>query len=269
MPLQSLVCECRIAMNVVKKEIPIIQKFYTKTLGQIKFDRIKGRTPTKGSSLDCVVKCSATYGCHCLRVNIETNECNIFVSTIDDPNAETNASILEKYIYYTNHGNKEGTGENLAIGKKLTQSSTYNQFKAQKAIDNNSRTASKTSDGKVNTKKVLPWLQIDLKDEYVITGVMLQSNDEESLHDFDIRVGNRLITKLEKGTHFKDNPLCYEYVGNKFLETNHSRVVKCEPCPLMGKYVTIQIINNCTNCSNPGNNYLNLAEIAVYGYNPK
>lgn len=37
----------------------------------------------------------------------------------------------------------------------------------------------------------------------------------------------------------------------------------------MGKYVTIQIVNNCTDCSNPGDNALNLAELEVYGYIPK
>ena len=53
--------------ELIKKEIPLIQKFYTKTFGQIKFDRKKGRTPAKGSIVECVVKCSATRGCHCVR----------------------------------------------------------------------------------------------------------------------------------------------------------------------------------------------------------
>jgi hypothetical protein len=34
----------------------------------------------------------------------------------------------------------------------------------------------------------------------------------------------------------------------------------------MGKYVSIQIVNNCTECREPGLNLLNLAEVEVYGY---
>ncbi len=34
----------------------------------------------------------------------------------------------------------------------------------------------------------------------------------------------------------------------------------------MGKYVSIQIVNNCTECQEPGINLLNLAEVEIYGY---
>ncbi|CAG2117832.1 unnamed protein product, partial [Medioppia subpectinata] len=255
--------------DTIKKEIPFIQKFYTKTLGEIKVDRKKGRLPPKGSILNCIVKCSALHGCHCVRINVETSECNTFVSTVDDPNSERNTSVLEKYVYYTNNGNREGNNVNLALGKKVTQSSTYNQFRAQKAIDNDKRTESKTSGGKEKRRSTLPWLQIDMKDDHVITGVMLLSSDEKSVHDFEIRVGNRQISKSEKGTHFKENPVCYAYEGSDFLQKAKPKVVKCEPCPLMGRYVTLQIVKNCTDCPNPGDNYLNLAELEIYGYIPK
>lgn len=66
---------------------------------------------------------------------------------------------------------------NLALGKTVTQSSTYNQFKAQKAIDNDKKTESKTSGGKIKMKSTLPWMQIDLKNDYVITGLMLLTKD--------------------------------------------------------------------------------------------
>lgn len=119
--------------ELVKREVPFIQKFYTKTLGQIKFDRQKGRIPAKGSILECVVKCSATYGCHCirylksiviwisikylfvLRVDKQTNECNTFVSAKDDPNSERNKTILDQYVYFTSNGDQDDKG-----GKNLT-----------------------------------------------------------------------------------------------------------------------------------------------------
>ncbi|CAG2164676.1 unnamed protein product [Oppiella nova] len=258
-----------LALDVIKKETPFIQKFYTKTLGEIRYDKTKGRLPPKGTILNCIVKCSALHGCHCVRVNVETNECNTFLSTVDDPNSERNQSVLEKYVYFTNNGDREGNGVNLAIGKKVTQSSTYNQFQASKAIDNDSRTESKTSGGKTKRKGTLPWLQIDMKEDHVITGVMLLSSDVDSLHDFEIRVGNRQINKRDKDSHFTDNPVCFGYDGNHFLQKSEPRVVKCEPCPLMGKYVTIQIVNNCTDCVNPGDNFINLAELEIYGYIPK
>ena len=39
------------------------------------------------------------------------------------------------------------------------------------------KTESKTSGGNIKRKTGLPWLQVDLKDEYVITGVTLLSKD--------------------------------------------------------------------------------------------
>lgn len=106
-----------------------------------------------------------------------------------------------------------------------------------------------------------------------------------SLHDFEIRVGNKQISGLGKGVQFKDNPLCFGYVGHRFLEDSKPRTVKCEvcfvrftkhliigvlfgpkPCPLSGRFVTIQIVNDCTDCPNAGENYLNLAEVQVFGF---
>ena len=42
-----------------------------------------------------------------------------------------------------------------------------------------------------------------------------------------------------------------------------------QPCPLSGRYVTIQIVNDCSDCPNPGENYLNLSEVQVFGYSSK
>jgi hypothetical protein len=50
-----------------KESLPLSEKLYAKTIGQIRFDKVKGRTPAKGSLLGCVLKCSQTFGCHCLR----------------------------------------------------------------------------------------------------------------------------------------------------------------------------------------------------------
>lgn len=39
----------------------------------------------------------------------------------------------------------------------------------------------------------------------------------------------------------------------------------CKPCPVRGRYVTIQITQNCTDCREPFKNVLQLAEVEVLG----
>ena len=54
--------------------------------------------------------------------------------------------------------------------------STYNQFGGKKAVDNNTKTEIRTANLKPIGKsknKLMPWIQIDLENEYVITGVEL------------------------------------------------------------------------------------------------
>lgn len=54
--------------------------------------------------------------------------------------------------------------------------STYNQFGGKKAVDNNTKTEIRTANLKPVGKsknKLMPWIQIDLENEYVITGVEL------------------------------------------------------------------------------------------------
>lgn len=38
-----------------------------------------------------------------------------------------------------------------------------------------------------------------------------------------------------------------------------------QPCPLAGRFVTIQIVKNCDDCREKDKNILNLAEVEVYG----
>jgi hypothetical protein len=65
----------------------------------------------------------------------------------------------------------------LALNKRVIQSSTYNQYQATKAVDNNNKTESKTGNGKDKSRSTLPWLQIDLNDNYVVTGVVLLTKE--------------------------------------------------------------------------------------------
>ncbi len=71
----------------------------------------------------------------------------------------------------------------MALNKKVIQSSTYNQYQATKAVDNNNKTESKTSSGKEKKKSSLPWLQIDLNDNYVVTAVVLLTKDGKGYKD--------------------------------------------------------------------------------------
>ncbi len=71
----------------------------------------------------------------------------------------------------------------MAFNKRVTQSSTYNQFQANKAVDNNNKTESKTSSDVDKKNTGLPWLQIDLNDNYVVTGVVLLTKDGKGYKD--------------------------------------------------------------------------------------
>jgi hypothetical protein len=39
-----------------------------------------------------------------------------------------------------------------------------------------------------------------------------------------------------------------------------------KPCPIYGRYVSIQIVRNCSQCEEPNINILNFAEVDVHGF---
>lgn len=86
----------------------------------------------------------------------------------------------------------------------------------------------------------------------------------DRLHDYDIRVGPQPISAEYNDVPFKLNTRCqYHEKGGHPDEA--LIFIECKPCPIRGRYVTIQITQNCTDCREPLKNVLQLAEFEVFG----
>lgn len=85
------------------------------------------------------------------------------------------------------------------------------------------------------------------------------------LHDIQVRVGNVKLTKQWDDVRFEENSLCGEHVGGGIGDAVVSKFV-CLPCPLHGRYISVQIIEFCGDCPENDANVLQLAEVDVYGF---
>lgn len=164
----------------------------------------------------------------------------------------------------------------------------------------------KTTKTKFNKPKLVekrfpfPWIQFEFKDNMYITEIVLLSNkeNENELNDFIIRVGNESITKYYEGQvkdneddggtnwsnlkPFEKNHVCFRYPHGQTLGGFSmgkskkpygliQRTVKCQPCGLTGRYVTIQAFKPCTSCKYkfPSNESVNVVETPVKKLNKK
>ena len=57
---------------------------------------------------------------------------------------------------------------------------------------------------------------------------------------------------------------CY-YNDKGGVQDEELKPFLCKPCPIRGRYVSIQITHNCTDCREPLKNVLQLAEVEVLG----
>lgn len=168
-----------------------------------------------------------------------------------------------------------GGGINYALKKKTQQSSTYElygiHYTSDKAVDGSHNTEglkppyfAHTADSYWN--ELFPWWMVDLAQDITVTGVRIRNRKEwgDRLHDFDVRVGPMPITAEHNDVHFKGNTRC-QYHEKGGVEEEALLFLECKPCPIRGRYVTIQITQNCTDCREPLKNVLQLAEVEVFG----
>lgn len=95
-----------------------------------------------------------------------------------------------------------------------------------------------------------PWILVDLAGHYVVHAVHIANCpiSSESAPGFELRVGyNR--------TSINGNNLC-KFFNNR-MDLGAFVMLRCEPCPISGQYVTMQQIG--------GLNSLSVVEIEVYG----
>ncbi|XP_075539037.1 uncharacterized protein LOC142573285 isoform X2 [Dermacentor variabilis] len=185
------------------------------------------------------------------------------------------------YVYYAANRykdtlyNETGAGTNYAYKKKTQQSSTYElygiQYTSDKAVDGSHNTDglkppyfAHTLDSYWN--ELFPWWMVDLAQDITVTGIRIRNRKEwgDRLHDFDVRVGPLPITAEHNDVPFKGNTRCY-YHEKGGIEDEALVFLECKPCPVRGRYVTIQITQNCTDCQEPLKNVLQLAEVEVFG----
>ncbi|XP_036394348.1 uncharacterized protein LOC118784294 [Megalops cyprinoides] len=137
--------------------------------------------------------------------------------------------------------------ENVALGKKASQSSTAFLGKADKAIDGNRNTWYREGSCSRTDKEEDPWWRVDLLRVYNITSVTITNREDccaEMIDGAEIRIGNSLEN------NGNSNPLCAVIPSFPPWETF---TFQCDE--MEGRYVNIFL---------PGcHKYLNLCEVEV------
>lgn len=166
--------------------------------------------------------------------------------------------------------------KNLATGQVATQSTTAHNGNARLAIDGKSEprfyAAGAQIDGDCSQtyhqQRDYPWWRLEFHREHLVDRLLIYNRADAlhtRLHDYEIQVGNEDIRDEHKP--FTQNAICKTASQNQFLEKGSNEVF-CDH-PLIGRYVTIQIINKCRSgaCRTPDDqDILSLCEVEVYGF---
>uniref|UniRef100_UPI003AAD69BF uncharacterized protein n=1 Tax=Centroberyx gerrardi TaxID=166262 RepID=UPI003AAD69BF len=141
------------------------------------------------------------------------------------------------------------SGNNVAVGGNVTQSSVYDTAVPERAIDGNR--ASNWAQGSCATTEAdfKPWWRLDLLKSYKISNVTITNREDccpERINGAEIRIGDSL------NDNGNTNPRCAVISS---IPAGSSQTFKCDG--MEGRYVNIVI---------PGRKeYLTLCEVEVYG----
>ncbi|XP_022699278.1 uncharacterized protein LOC111266232 isoform X2 [Varroa jacobsoni] len=249
---------------------------FVMTAGVFKKDKKTGRMPNRGFVVDCLTKCEKSENCHCVRMSNRKDKpmCDLM-----NPFPYGKPLSPKGFVYFASNKYYETlynvSAVNYALRKKASQSSVYElygiQYTPEKAVDGSHNTDGLKPPYFAHTQDSMwaelnPWWQVDLNQEVTVMGIRIRNRKEwgDRLHDFDIRVGPNPITTDYDDVHFKLNTRCY-YNDKSGIQDEELRPFMCKPCPIRGRYVTIQITQNCTDCREPLKNVLQLAEVEVLG----
>ncbi|XP_053203778.1 uncharacterized protein LOC128388415 [Panonychus citri] len=224
----------------------------------------------RGNLLNCASECAQIPDCTCIRLSSNGSQVCQPLSTETDANGLNHT----KWVYFSMIL-PNLTQENVALRKPSTQSSVLElngvSYSADRAVDGNYNMDPTKVPYLSQTKEeaeadTFPWWQVDLKRDHIVSMVKVlnRKNPADRLHDFEVRVGHKSITSDHNNAHFNLNGLCGSYKGSS-LEPGQFVTINCEPCPILGRFVTIQIVKLCDDCKEKDKNILNLPEVEVYG----
>ncbi|XP_074661322.1 receptor-type tyrosine-protein phosphatase kappa-like [Tubulanus polymorphus] len=231
----------------------VTQKFvYNKTINY--------KTAT---AVKCFGKSCTGWECHCS--NTAVGECPIKGQNgaLTCPNPNTACESTIKSPPWTPPGWSGPACQigNVARGKNVTMSSTYEKFTGSKCTDGQTKSGICHTNLDQNA-----WIRIDLGTQYVVHNVTLWDRSDATgctnnptewqkrARNMEIRVGNEYGTSTNI---FTSNPIC-AYQGPALCGTHNT--LECSPGPIVGRYVTVQH-KNIRKAE-----HLNLAEIEVFGF---
>uniref|UniRef100_UPI003AAE021F fucolectin-like n=1 Tax=Centroberyx gerrardi TaxID=166262 RepID=UPI003AAE021F len=165
------------------------------------------------------------------------------------PGRKEYLTLCEVEVYGEVVGDIVPTGNNVARGGKVAQSSSYGNAVPERAIDGNR--ASQWQQGSCTHTQgdLKPWWRLDLLNSYKVNYVTITNRKDcchERINGAEIRIGNSL------NDNGNANPRC---AGISSIPAGTSKTFKCNG--MEGRYVNIVI---------PGRKeYLTLCEVEVYG----
>ncbi|ROL54676.1 Fucolectin-1 [Anabarilius grahami] len=139
---------------------------------------------------------------------------------------------------------------NRVVGGAATQSSTFADWFAEKAIDSNRGLQQLNTGCSSTLKETNPWWRLDLRDVYRISEVILTNRNDnfaEQINEAEIRIGNFLEN------NGSNNPICAVIPA---IPAGESYNYSCDG--MEGRYVIVNIPED--------QKILTLCEVEVYGY---
>ncbi|XP_076339520.1 fucolectin-like isoform X2 [Tachypleus tridentatus] len=235
----------------------ILQNFGDSVASSCTYTKHNNDAASRQQRLECGAKCNLNISCYGFTF-YPSNDCNLLHLGDLLPDAPYHIKPLDIWL-------QEAT-TNVAEGALATQSTLYHSsFQASMCVDGRLDCGHSLISHTANEK--FPWWSVDLGAIYTVRKVVIWNTQHTGyvhrLHDFEIRVGNVPVTEV--GKRLTANPLCSKHVGGG-ITIEPVTFVCDQPYPVGGRYVSIQIIQYCSGCSEPTQNYLHMCEVKVYGY---
>ncbi|XP_075679693.1 uncharacterized protein LOC113788817 [Dermatophagoides pteronyssinus] len=248
------------------KNYDINEQFMSKNFGQLEFDRRTGQHPPKGSIVSCSIDCFEQTDCHCIEINKQNGQCR-FLGRNDlqpkfDENNQTNFLYFTRdYLDGRNHNRIDMTKK-----AKRTVSESNIQYEFKKSIYMTGFSFQQT---KRSSSSLIPF------EIRVHNNEPLKRNDRKSTGNKNKKqdVSNADVTNV-----VDDNGnLCYRYdygsslttldyqsLGKKSTSTTNRKWIRCQPCGLSGRFITLSASNGTK--TNKNNDNWPLESLRIYGY---
>ncbi|XP_074602588.1 uncharacterized protein LOC141856218 isoform X2 [Brevipalpus obovatus] len=166
----------------------------------------------EGQLMKCASQCQKS-GKSCFRMNADDSKaCDFGDDIFVEPTKQNVYFALDKY--------------NETIGKESHQ------------FEHGKITTSWGQGSKAEDTSQFPWLQVELKEEYLTMGLIIGTTNGTS-HHYTIRIGSESITDKFKSAIFEKNSVCNK-IEDPNLTPEGKEYIRCQPCPLYGQFIIIQ-----------------------------